>query len=108
LAYFGIGAVVMGGLQWASLSFPNWPLAPVGYLTANTFYIRTAWFSLLIGWAVKVAVVRFGGARLYNEARPVFVGLIFGEAIAAGIWMVVTLSLVSMGYAVERVRLLPQ
>jgi hypothetical protein len=108
LAHFGIGAVVMGGLQWASLSFPNWPLAPVGYLTANTFYIRTAWFSLLIGWAVKVAVVRFGGARLYNEARPVFVGLIFGEAIAAGIWMVVTLSLVSMGYAVERVRLLPQ
>lgn len=108
LVHFGIGTAVMGALQWASLSMPNWPFSPVGYLTANTFYIRTAWFSLLIGWALKVVVVRFGGARLYNEARPVFVGLIFGEAIAAGIWMVVTLSLVSMGYAVERVRLLPQ
>lgn len=106
--HFGIGVVVMSALQWASLTFPNWPLAPVGYLTANTFYVSTAWFSLMLGWLLKVLVVRLGGARLYNHARPVFVGLIFGEAIAAGIWMVVTLSLVSLGHAVERVRLLPQ
>lgn len=106
--HFGIGVVVMSALQWASLTFPNWPLAPVGYLTANTFYVSTAWFSLMLGWLLKVLVVRLGGARLYNHARPTFVGLIFGEAIAAGIWMVVTLSLVSLGHAVERVRLLPQ
>lgn len=105
--HFGIGLGVMGVLQWGSLTFANWLLAPIGYLTANTFYMQTAWFSLMLGWLIKVLIVRFGGARLYSDVRPVFVGLIFGEALAAGLWMIITLLMVSSGFDVARIRLLP-
>ncbi|HMO25612.1 MAG TPA: hypothetical protein PKB10_05035 [Tepidisphaeraceae bacterium] len=105
--HFGIGLGVMGFLQWGSLTFANWLLAPIGYLTANTYYLQAAWFSLLLGWLVKVLVVRFGGSGLYSNARPVFVGLIFGEALAAGVWMIITLLMVSAGLDVGRIRLLP-
>jgi hypothetical protein len=107
VGHFAFGALLTGVLQWGSLTFPNWPLAPVGYLTAATYFINVAWFSLLIGWLLKVLIVRFGGSHLYTTVRPIFVGVIFGEALAAALWMIVTLAMVSAGHAVERIRLLP-
>jgi hypothetical protein len=105
--HMGIGFGVTSGLYAASMRWVSWPLAPVGYLFSSTWYAETAWFSIMLGWMCKVLIVRFGGADLYRSARPLFVGLVFGEALAAGTWMVVTLILAQLGVDYEAIRLLP-
>jgi hypothetical protein len=42
-------------------------------------------------------VVRFGGTRFFRAARSIFIGLIIGEATAAGFWLVVSLVMASLG-----------
>jgi hypothetical protein len=103
----GIGAVVMAGLQLASWRWTGWPLAPVGYLVCSTYQMSHAWFSILIGWLIKTLLVRFTGASGFQSAKPVFIGLIFGEALAAALWLIVTLILASMGYEYQQIEFLP-
>ena len=35
--------------------------------------------SILFVWAIKTAVLRWGGPRLYNTLKPLFLGFIIGE-----------------------------
>ncbi len=91
------GATVTVGLQLASWRWSGWPLLPVGYLVAQTFQIHLVWASLFIGWLAKSLIVRFGGHSLFKSVRPVFVGLIFGEILAAAFWLLVALVLASAG-----------
>jgi hypothetical protein len=39
-------------------------------------------FSLLLGWAVKTAVGRYGGESLYQKGKPLMTGVIAGEMLA--------------------------
>jgi hypothetical protein len=105
--HMGTGALVGGFLQFASLRWAWWPFMPVGYLVALTWYAQAAWFSILLGWLCKVLIVQYGGAKMFQQARPFFVGLIFGEALAAGVWLVITIILAQTGYDYEIFRLLP-
>jgi hypothetical protein len=52
----------------------------------HTFYANEAWASVFLGWLLKALLLRYGGARLYRAARPAFMGMIVGEAFAAGFW----------------------
>ena len=108
LTQFSIGVAVTGILQWLSLRSAAWPFLPVGYLLCTRWYIGQAWFSLMIGWLAKQVIVRYGGATMYQKARPLFVGLIFGEALAAGIWLVISLLIVWSGNLHQAVPMLPQ
>ncbi len=102
-----LGAGIMLFLQGAAWRWAAWPLMPVGYLLGWTWYVQTAWFSLFIGWMAKVLIVRFGSSRMYLQARPLFVGLIIGEALAAGIWLLITLLLAGLGVAYQPIEFLP-
>jgi len=91
----GFGVTVF--LEFASLRWANWPLLPVGYITSHGSFLANVWFSVFLGWLVKVAVVRLGGASLFQKGRSFFIGLIFGEALAAGIWLLVNAGVVLSG-----------
>lgn len=103
----GIGAAVTAFLQMASWRWSGWPLLPVGYLVAPVFQTRLVWFSLFLGWLAKALIVRFGGHSVYRAARPVFVGLIFGEIVAAALWLIVTLLLAWLGIDYHPIQLTP-
>lgn len=45
---------------------------------------------------------------MYQAAKPLFVGMIFGEAIAAGVWLMVSLLLAWSGVEYRPVPMLPQ
>jgi hypothetical protein len=106
--HFGIGAGVTGALQTAALRFSGWPFLPVGYLVSATWYLYISWFSILLGWLCKSLILKYGGASLYQQGRPFFIGIIFGEALAMGFWLLVTLLLAAGGYEYQVVRFLPQ
>jgi len=78
----GLGAVVAFSLL--RFRFKWFPLHPVLFLVWGTYPAQGCWSSFLVGWAVKQLVVRFGGGRVYQNLKPLFVGLIAGELIAAG------------------------
>lgn len=95
--HFAFGAGVCAFLSLMRLRFVSWPLHPVGFLLVHTWGIQRIWFSILVGWLAKVLIVRLGGVQLFLRARPVFIGLIIGEAAVSLFWLVVALVCAAMG-----------
>ncbi len=106
-AHMAFGAAVAGGLQYASLTMPKWPLHPVGMLLSYTWYGHTVWMSVAVGWLLRVVLILFGGVRLYRKLRPLFIGLIIGEVLAAIIWFSVSGILAFYGQPYKIVSILP-
>jgi len=81
---YGIGAAITAVLGIARLMFSWWPLHPIGFLTSATYPAIQIWFSFFLGWLCKSLVMRYGGMQLYRMVKPAALGLIAGEAIIAG------------------------
>lgn len=81
------GALMMGLMIAAHRRFLWWPLHPMGFLMAYGWQITALWFSFLIGGLIVTFINRFLGARIYWQFRPLFVGFIIGEGIAAALWL---------------------
>lgn len=105
--HIAIGFVVILILQLGSWTFAAWPLLPIGFILAGTPLITNTWFSVLLGWLAKGILQKIGGNKLVANARPIFIGLIFGEALAAAIWMLITFLLAINGYDYFRYSALP-
>ena len=92
LTYVIGGFLFTGGLWWLRRLFPLWPFHPAGYAVASsTLTVGWLWSSILISWAAKVMILRIGGIGLYRKAVPLFLGLILGEFIVGGAWVVTRL-----------------
>lgn len=85
------------GSQLLCLASARWPLHPVGLLMINTYYLNMMWWSVALGWFLRMVILRFGGARSYRLVRPVFLGLILGEVFSAILWSIVPAILIFMG-----------
>ena len=85
-AHAAFGAAPAPALLWLCAALPRCPLHPVGLVMVNTFHSSQAWGSILIDWLIKVGVLCYEGARPYEKARPLFIGLIVGEVSAAAFW----------------------
>ncbi|MAE66962.1 MAG: hypothetical protein CMJ18_22105 [Phycisphaeraceae bacterium] len=84
--HLGAGAIVAGILYWLCLRSPAWPLHPIGLVMIDTWFANRAWPSLFLGWLIKMLVLRYGGAALFERARASFLGLIVGEILAIAFW----------------------
>ncbi len=106
--HIGIGATITSALQFATWRWTSWPLVPVGYVVSGTWYVQAAWFSIFLGWLAKLMLVRFGGSSMFKAAKPFFIGLIFGEALAVGVWLLISMALAVSGYEYVTVTILPR
>jgi len=68
-----------------------WPFHPIGCTTGSSWGVREMLFSIFLGWFFKSAILRYGGLRGYRSMYPLFLGLIFGEYMIGGIWLVIGL-----------------
>ncbi|HWP40504.1 MAG TPA: DUF6785 family protein [Tepidisphaeraceae bacterium] len=107
LGNFAFGAAFTAFLSWMRWNYTWWPLHPVGYLLLGTFPSRVLWFSALLGWAIKLLTLRFGGSRAFTNLKPLFVGLIVGESLAAGFWLAASVLLHWLGLEYKAVSILP-
>jgi hypothetical protein len=98
LVAMGVGFGIVCALQFLSLQFAAWPFLPVGLVASHGAFIQNAWFSIFLGWLCKSLLLHFGGASLYQQAKPFFVGLILGEGLAAGGWLILNALIQSLGY----------
>ncbi len=65
------------------LRFPWWPLHPVAFMVWATWAIVALHHSFLLGWLLRVVVTRFGGFNAYRKCKPLMIGVIAGEVLAA-------------------------
>ncbi len=105
--HVGLGVAVAGVLQYACLTMPKWPLHPVGLVLSYTWYGHTVWMSVIFGWLARVTILLFGGARLFRQLRPLFIGLILGEIMAVIFWGTVSGLLALSGKPYYVVEVLP-
>ena len=93
----GIGFGITGLLAFLRLRYGWWPLHPIGYLMITTFPGAHLWLSIFIGWLCQTLIVRFGGSQMYTAAKPFFLGLIVGESMAAGFWLLMGIAVSALG-----------
>ncbi|HEV7300618.1 MAG TPA: DUF6785 family protein [Tepidisphaeraceae bacterium] len=107
LVHVGVGAAAVVALSALRLRFVGWPVHPVGFLLVHTWGIQVTWFSIFLGWLAKTLIIRLGGSDLFARAKPLFLGLIVGEASAAAFWLTASWIRIAMGLPYETIQLLP-
>ncbi len=88
--FFVVGIIVASFLAYRRAMFFWWPLHPLGYALSVSWTVSVFWFSALIAWMVKSAILRYGGMQLYAKARPWFLGMVLGEFGSAVIWTLIS------------------
>ncbi len=86
---YGVGAALVALLGAGRLLVPGWPFHPLGYIASMPYPTRMIWFSFFLGWLAKFLIMRYGGPALYLRLKPVALGLIAGEALVAGAFLLV-------------------
>ena len=85
-----VGFAVTAVLSFLRVLFTQLPFHPAGFVY-GTGIGYLIWGSALVGWAVKLLVVRYGGAAQYRRLRPFFMGLILGDLLMRLVWAAVSL-----------------
>jgi hypothetical protein len=85
----GVGAGVMALLMFARHNFLSWPLHPIGFVVGGTWIMNNIWFSIFLAWSIKSIVLRYLGPRGYRTTRWFFMGLILGQFVVGGVWLII-------------------
>jgi hypothetical protein len=95
----GISFVITILLFVAKSLWVSFPLHPVGYILANTYFINMVWGTLLTALVIKFIALKAGGVMVVrNLLRPFFVGMFLGAVGSYLFWDVVALVLQAFGY----------
>jgi len=85
----GVGAVVGAAIIAARYRFPGVPLHPLGFAVASVIQVTWCMLSIFLAWLIKLVIIRLGGLRAFQRARPFFLGLIIGHFSGAGMVAVI-------------------
>jgi len=78
-----IGAAITFLLATLRTWFSWFPLHPLGYVLASTYFMKTVWHFLLLAWFVRMLLFRIGGARTIREwLIPFCVGMFLGAVVS--------------------------
>ena len=94
----GIGVVVTCLLAFLRSTFMWFPIHPLGYVLATTFFARSYWLMALIAWAIRLIVLRIGGAHSIRKGLvPAAIGMFLACTISIIIFDVIGLFLRTHG-----------
>ncbi|MFB3041728.1 MAG: DUF6785 family protein, partial [Candidatus Poribacteria bacterium] len=96
-----IGGLAIFGMLLMRHHYLWWKIHPIGFLMTTSYATYCFWSSFFLGWLCKYIILKFGGVAYYRKLRPMFLGVILGECLIGGIWIIVGL-VTGIGY-----RLLP-
>ncbi|MCD6364738.1 MAG: hypothetical protein J7M14_02565 [Planctomycetes bacterium] len=84
------GFALVVGFSICRLRYTWWPLHPAFFLIWGTWQIAMVSHSFLLGWLVKIAVIKFGDKNAYRNTKILMIGIIAGEVFCGLISMVVS------------------
>lgn len=80
---FGLGIGIVLLFTFCRLRFVGWPIHPVIFAVWTGYATRVITMCFLIGWLIKTLVLKFGGVKLYDELKPLMIGLMAGDIMGA-------------------------
>ncbi len=83
------GGAIVAALSWLRLNFVWWPVHPLGFVMATSWASLNLWFSLFLGWFLKLLTIRYTGLRGYVQFRPLFLGIVLGDVMGGVLWIIV-------------------
>jgi len=89
LSFMGLGAVFMIFITIMRSQFFWWPFHPIGYAMGCSWPMIQLWFSILIGWFLKSILLKYGGIKVYVKFRTFFLGMVLGEFLSGGLWLII-------------------
>jgi hypothetical protein len=89
----GAGFLATLGLAWMRTRFLWWPFHPAGYALGMLFGVEYFWTCLVIAFALKLLVLRYGGHQLNQKVLPLMYGVIIGEYSVGAFWSVMSVIL---------------
>lgn len=87
--FFLYGAVIVGGCALMRLRFTWWPFHPLPLLLFGSWTLSRLYFSFLIGWLIKLALVKIAGGKVFAAAKPFCIGVIVGQIVVTTLWIFV-------------------
>ncbi|MFA5646017.1 MAG: DUF6785 family protein [Candidatus Ratteibacteria bacterium] len=85
------GGVVTGLMQFLRMRFLWFPFHPLGFVFSSIMMTNHLWFSIFLAWVIKVAILKYSGARVYERGKTFFIGLIVGQFVVNGLWIIIDL-----------------
>jgi len=76
-------------LMFMRYKFLWWPVHYIGFPIADSEPMRYAWFSVFIAWLIKSFIMRYGGAKIYQNLKPFFLGLVLGQVVVCLFWGII-------------------
>ncbi|MGC8977574.1 MAG: DUF6785 family protein, partial [Candidatus Ratteibacteria bacterium] len=89
IGFTGIGALFTIFLFVMRMKFFNFPLHPLGFAFSTIMMTNALWFSIFISWLIKVLILRYGGPKIYEKFKSSFIGLIVGQFVISGLFLIV-------------------
>ncbi len=86
---FGVGIVLTGFVMFMRARFYWWPIHAIGLLGISNWHIDRMWLPFLLGWLIKVSLMKFTSGRAVRQARFFFIALILVEAFVGGVSTIV-------------------
>ncbi len=87
--WVGVGALATWAMLAMRARFAWFPLHPLGYLIPLSYPMICLWFPIFVGWLCKVIISKYGGNSAYRTARPLFLGLAFGDISMMLFWLLI-------------------
>lgn len=85
----GVGFVIMGWLTSMRQQILWWPFHPLGFSLGGIWMMDQLWSTIFLTWLIKAGIMRYGGVKSFQRARPFFLGLILGQFACNGGWLVI-------------------
>lgn len=83
MGFFALGFVLVLITSLLRYRIKNWPIHPVTFLVWGIYPLRLFFYSFFLGWVVKSLVQKFGGGQVYQDLKPLFIGIVLGELSVA-------------------------
>jgi hypothetical protein len=93
-----VGSAVTVFMQFMRMRFIWWPLHPIGYAAANSFFMSFNISCIFFGWLARLVIFKLAGSTGYKQALPFFLGLILGDLVILGFWDLVGFFVRGAGY----------
>lgn len=78
-----IGAGITLGLAGLRAVFTWFPLHPLGYVLAATFFMKGMWFYAFLAWSIRMLLLRLGGARTIRAGLvPFCIGMFLAAVVS--------------------------
>ena len=87
----GLGFIITSLLYFLRHRFFWWPFHPIGFVMTAASWggLADYWFSVFLGWMIKIIIIKFFGLGAHRRAIPFFLGLVLGDYVISSSWSLV-------------------